>query len=119
MKHLVAFLTLYFLNSNLFTDEDHPFNKLLNCMILYIIFVIIMRLNLTFTGIVLFLIFIIHLLHQHYIFYRENPDKTENYKLVIKLHYFIRLISIITLIIAIIGLIINIKQKKKRIWYFI
>jgi len=114
MKHLVAFLTLYFLNSNLFTDEDHPFNKLLNCMILYIIFVIIMRLNLTFTGIVLFLIFIIHLLHQHYIFYRENPDKTENYKLVIKLHYFIRLISIITLIIAIIGLIINIKQRKKE-----
>ena len=114
MKHLVAFLTLYFLNSNLFTDEDHPFNKLLNCMILYIIFVIIMRLNLTFTGIVLFLIFIIHLLHQHYIFYRENPDKTENYKLVIKLHYFIRLISIITLIIAIIGLIINIKQRKKN-----
>ena len=114
MKHLVAFLTLYFLNSNLFTDEDHPFNKLLNCMILYIIFVIIMRLNLTFTGIVLFLIFIIHLLHQHYIFYRENPDKTENYKLVIKLHYFIRLISIITLIISIIGLIINIKQRKKE-----
>ena len=114
MKHLVAFLTLYFLNSNLFTDEDHPFNKLLNCMILYIIFVIIMRLNLTFTGIVLFLIFIIHLLHQYYIFYRENPDKTKNYKLVIKLHYFIRLISIITLIIAIIGLIINIKQRKKE-----
>ena len=114
MKHLVAFLTLYFLNSNLFTDEDHPFNKLLNCMILYIIFVIIMRLNLTFTGIVLFLIFIIHLLHQHYIFYRENPDKTENYKLVIKLHYFIRLISIITLIIAIIGLVINIKERKKE-----
>ena len=30
MKHLVAFLTLYFLNSNLFTDEDHPINKLPN-----------------------------------------------------------------------------------------
>lgn len=114
MKHLVAFLTLYFLNSNLFTDQDHPISKLLNCIILYIIFVIIMRLNLKFTGIVLFLIFVIHLLHQHYIFYRENPDKTENYKLVIKLHYFIRLISIITLIIAIIGLVINIKQRKKE-----
>jgi len=114
MKHLVAFLTLYFLNSNLFTDEDHPINKLLNCIILYIIFVIIMRLNLTFTGIVLILIFIIHLLHQHYTFYRENPDKIENYKLVIRLHYFIRIISIVTLIIAIIGLIINIKQRKKE-----
>lgn len=114
MRHLLGFLTLYFLNSNLFTNEDHPSNKLINCIILYIIFIIIMRLNLTFTGIVLFLIFIIHLLHQYYIFYRENPDKTKNYKLVIKLHYFIRLISIITLIIAIIGLIINIKQRKKE-----
>jgi len=73
-----------------------------------------MRLNLTFTGIVLILIFIIHLLHQHYTFYRENPDKIENYKLVIRLHYFIRIISIVTLIIAIIGLIINIKQRKKE-----
>lgn len=114
MKHLVAFLTLYFLNSNLFTDEDHPINKLINCIILYIIFIIIMRLNLTFTGIVLILIFIIHLLHQHYTFYRENPDKTENYKLVIKLHYFIRIISIITLIITIIGLVININKEKKN-----
>ena len=112
MKHLVAFLTLYFLNSNLFTDEDHPINKLLNCIILYIIFIMIMRLNLKFTGIVLILIFIIHLLHQHYTFYRENPDKIENYKLVIKLHYVIRIISIVTLIISIIGLIINIKQRK-------
>ena len=114
MKHLVAFLTLYFLNSNLFTDEDHPINKLLNCILLYIIFVIIMRLNLIFTGIVLFLIFIIHLLHQHYTFYRKNPDKIENYKLVIRLHYFIRIISIVTLIISIIGLIINIEQRKKE-----
>ena len=114
MKHLVAFLTLYFLNSNLFTDEDHPLSKLLNCIILYIIFVIIMRLNLKFTGIVLFLIFVIHLLHQHYIFYRENPDKTENYKLVIILHYFIRVLSVLTLIIAITGLVINIKQRKKE-----
>ena len=88
-------------------------NNLYNCMVLYIIFIIIMRLNLTFTGIVLVLIFIIHLLHNHYVFYKNNPDKSKDYKLIIKLHYFIRVISIITLTIAIIGLVININNRKR------
>lgn len=114
IKHLVAFFTLYFLNSNLFSDNDHPMNNLYNCMVLYIIFIIIMRLNITFTGIVLVLIFIIHLLHNHYVFYKNNPDKSKDYNLIIKLHYFIRVISIITLTIAIIGLVININNRKKE-----
>ena len=114
IKHLVAFFTLYFLNSNLFSDNEHPMNNLYNCMVLYIIFIIIMRLNLTFTGIVLVLIFIIHLLHNHYVFYKNNPDKSKDYNLIIKLHYFIRVISIITLTIAIIGLVININNRKKN-----
>lgn len=114
IKHLVAFFTLYFLNSNLFSDNDHPMNNLYNCIVLYIIFIIIMRLNITFTGIVLVLIFIIHLLHNHYVFYKNNPDKSKDYNLIIKLHYFIRVISIITLTIAIIGLVININNRKKE-----
>ena len=65
MKHLVAFLILYFLNSNLFTDKDHPIDRLKNCAILYVIFVLIMRLDFNFTIIVILLIFVIHLLHQH------------------------------------------------------
>ena len=114
IKHLIAFLILYFLNTSIFTEQDHPIDRLKNCIILYIIFIIIMRLNITFTFIVISLLFIIHLLHQHYIYYRNNPDKVENYNLVIKLHIFIRVISLITLIIAIVGLIINYHQRKNE-----
>lgn len=112
IKHFIAFLILYFLNTNLFTEKDHPLDRLKNCIILYFIFIIIMRLNITFTLIVIFLLFVIHLLHQHYLYYRNNPDKAENYEIVIRLHIFIRIISIITLFIAIIGLIINFHQRK-------
>ena len=114
MKHLVAFLILYFLNSNLFTDKDHPIDRLKNCIILYVIFILIMRLDFNFTIIVILLIFVIHLLHQHYIYYRKNPDKAENYNTVIRLHIFIRVLSLITLIIAIIGLIFNYIERKSE-----
>ena len=114
IKHLVAFFILYFLNSNLFTDKDHPIEKLISCVILYIIFIIIMRLNIYFTFIVIVLLLIIHLLHQHYLYYRTNPKKLNNYNTAIQLHIFIRVISFITLVIAIIGFIINYNQRKNE-----
>ena len=114
VKHLVAFLILYFLNSNLFTEKDHPTDRLKNCIILYIVFIIIMRLNLAFTIIIICLLFTIHLIHEHYLYYRNNPEKVKDYNMVIKLHIFIRVISLLTLIIAFIGLVINYYERKKE-----
>tara|TARA_B100000900_G_scaffold246326_1_gene209529 strand:- start:3961 stop:4560 length:600 start_codon:yes stop_codon:yes gene_type:complete len=114
VKHLVAFLILYFLNSNLFTEKDHPADRLKNCIILYIIFIIIMRLNLIFTIIIICLLFTIHLIHEHYLYYRNNPEKVKDYNMVIKLHIFIRVISLLTLITAFIGLVINYYERKKE-----
>ena len=114
VKHLVAFLILYFLNSNLFTEKDHPTDRLKNCIILYIIFIIIMRLNLAFTIIIICLLFTIHLIHEHYLYYRNNPEKVKDYNMVIKLHIFIRILSLLTLITAFIGLVINYYERKKE-----
>jgi len=114
VKHLVAFLILYFLNSNLFTEKDHPIDRLKNCLILYVIFIVIMRLNLVFTIVTMCLLFTIHLTHQHYLYYRNNPEKVKDYNMVIKLHLFVRMLSLLTLIIAVIGLVINYYERKKE-----
>ena len=114
IKHLIAFFILYFTNTNLFIDNKHPIDRLINCIILYIIFIMIMRLNILFTIITLFLLFVIHFIHQYYLYYKNNSEKIKNYNNVIVLHQTIRILSIITLIITVLGVIINYHERKKE-----
>lgn len=113
IKHLVAFLILYFLNSNLFTIKDHPTTKIRNSIILYLIFLIIMRQNKNFTIILFMLIFIIHILYEYYKYY-QNSDDIKYSNNIEQLHILIRILSIITIIIAKIGLVVNYNSRKKE-----
>ena len=116
IKHLVAFLILYFLNSNLFTIKDHPSTKIRNSIILYLIFLIIMRQNKNFTIILLMLILIIHILYEYYKYYQNsvNINNINNINNIEQLHILIRILSIITIIIAKIGLVLNYNSRKKE-----
>ena len=113
IKHLVAFLILYFLNTNLFTIKDHPTTKIRNSLILYLIFLIVMRQNRNFTIIIFTLIFIIHILYQYYTYYKDN-EKFKYANHIEQLHISIRILSIITIIIALVGLMINYNSCKKE-----
>ena len=110
LKHLVAFFILYFLNTNLYTIKDHPIKKLRNSIILYIVFIIIMRQNKQFTILSFILIFIIHMLYEYYDYYKDN-DKFKYSNHIKELHTTIRIFSLITIMIIIIGLVINYKER--------
>lgn len=113
IKHLVAFLILYFLNTSLFTIKDHPTRKIINSFILYLIFLIVMRQNKIFTILMFILIFIIHILYEYYIYYK-NKDKLTNINYIKKLHIVIRILSLITIILSLIGLFINYNYRKQE-----
>ena len=113
IKHLLAFLILYFLNTNLFTIKDHPTTKIRNSLILYLIFLVVMRQTRNFTIVIFTLIFIIHILYQYYTYYKDN-DKLKYKYHIERLHIIIRILSIITIIIAFIGLMINYNLRKKE-----
>lgn len=113
IKHLVAFLILYFLNTNLFTIKNHPTTKLKNSFILYLIFLIFMRQNRNFIIIIFILIFIIHMLDQYYTYYKDNK-KIKYARHIKQLHISIRILSLITIIILLVGLIINYNSRKKE-----
>tara|TARA_Y100001970_G_scaffold293968_1_gene445195 strand:- start:8317 stop:8880 length:564 start_codon:yes stop_codon:yes gene_type:complete len=113
IKHLLAFLILYFLNTNLFTIKDHPTKKIRNSLILYLIFLVVMRQTRNFTIVIFTLIFIIHILYQYYIYYKDNDKLKYDYHIE-KLHITIRILSIITIIIALVGLMINYNLRKKE-----
>tara|TARA_E500000178_G_scaffold332623_1_gene366663 strand:- start:231 stop:785 length:555 start_codon:yes stop_codon:yes gene_type:complete len=113
VKHFIAFLTLYFLNTNLFTIKDHPTKKIKNSLILYIIFLIVIRQNKFFTIIIFILIFVIHIIYDYYIYYK-TINELKYLKYLKKLHTLIHILSILTIIFAFIGLTINYNIRKKE-----
>ena len=124
MKHLLSFLILYFLNSSFIVGDKHPTTKLINSVVLYIAFIIIMRQNNIITLILFVLIFVIHLINEYENYYSDIYDKLSNTedviekeemrdeierykKLIINLRNILKIITIITITIAIVGLIVN------------
>ena len=131
MKHLLSFLILYFLNSSFIVGDKHPTTKLINSIVLYIAFIIIMRQNNIITLILFVLIFVIHLINEYENYYSDIYDKLSNTedviekeemrdeierykKLIINLRNILKIITIITITIAIVGLIVNYHMTRMR-----
>tara|TARA_B100000401_G_scaffold79_1_gene54 strand:- start:1379 stop:1648 length:270 start_codon:yes stop_codon:yes gene_type:complete len=68
-----------------------------------------MRQNKNFTITLFILIFVIHILHEYQQYYRK---KNEDSNIQLKLHNSILIISGITILLAVVGLIINYFQRK-------
>ena len=110
VKHLLCLMILYYIDSTVISEQEHfPMIKFRNVIILYIIFIIVMRQNKNFTITLFILIFVIHILHEYQEYYRK---KNEDSKIQLKLHNSILIISGITILLAVVGLIINYFQRK-------
>jgi|TARA_B110000259_G_C13867026_1_gene343232 hypothetical protein len=112
IKHLVAYLTIYLLRTNLFTYNEHPLINLRRSLLLYILFLILMRQNLIFTSILFTLIFLIHFLYEYSKYYNfHNNDDNKNKK---NINNILRFLSIIVIILSLIGLVINYYERKNE-----
>ena len=91
IKHLVAYLTIYLLRTNLFTYNEHP----------------LINLSILFT-----LIFLIHFLYEYSKYYNfHNNDDNKNKK---NINNILRFLSIIVIILSLIGLVINYYERKNE-----
>jgi len=110
VKHLLSLMILYYIDSSVISEQEHfPMIKIRNVLMLYVIFIIIMRQNANFTIILFGLIFIIHILNE---FKKYYTKKNEDSKIQLKLHNIIVIISGITILLSIAGLYINYFQRK-------
>ncbi len=111
-KHVVLFFVIF----SILMISDNKFEKLpslhlLNCSLIYLTFLLFIKMNLKFTLLSIFILFIT-LIVNHIIEYYKNKNDSKNKELVKNLEQ-IKNISIICLIIIItIGFIIYFNEKR-------
>lgn len=99
-KHTILFIIIY--STVAWNKYDHPINSLILSSMIYILFIMSMRLNIYFTSFTFILIFILVIMIQYrdYIVYHKKDKKTEE-----KSNYFIRYTEIALILTIIVGFI--------------
>jgi hypothetical protein len=121
IKHIIIFSTIYFFKYTSFINIDteqfekkHPIYHFLNSIIIYLLFILLMRMNFNSTIIAFIIFFLIHLIYEYNDYYK-NKNIIFNKK-NINIIYSILLIILITNII--IGIVLNYLKYKKNYYNF-
>jgi hypothetical protein len=127
IKHIIIFSTIYFFRYSSFVNTDteqfdniHPLFHFFNSIIIYLLFILLMKMNFNSTIIAFFIFFTIHLIYKYSNYYINKKNNKFFNKKNINIMY--NILFILLVVNTIIGVSLNYSKNKKKynnFFYFI
>lgn len=127
IKHIIIFSTIYFFRYSSFINQDtqqfekkHPIYHFLNSIIIYLFFILLMRMNFNSAIIAFIIFFLIHLIYEYNDYYKnKNNNIIFNKKNINIIYSTLLIILIINIIIGVILNYLEYKNNYNNFLYFI